>query len=421
MISYAEALQLLHDAVGQHGVTAAETLPLAACAGRVLAAAVCSRQHLPPFDNSAMDGFALRLIEQAGQAGREFAVQGWQAAGDVAAQGGDGAWEIMTGARMPQGLDSVVPVEQVQVIARDGDRPTRIRLQADVSPGQFVRQQGQDVAEGEQVLAAGSVLDANAVALLHAIGVATLSVRVRPRAAVIATGKELISEAAQPLQSGQIRDSNRPYLLARLDAAGADVVAQCVIGDDVAAFDAALDAALAAGARVIVSTGAVSAGRYDFIPDALRARGAEVIFHKVAIRPGKPILFARLADGALYFGLPGNPVSTAVGQRFFVEPVVRALLGLAAEQPLHIPLAAAVTAPTGMRWHARARVQMNARGQASAHVLGGQESFRLATTLQATGWAVMDQTGGDVAAGTAVEVWGWGHLQPVSFEAREPA
>lgn len=419
MIAYAEALRRLLEEARDHGTAAVEQLPTHQAMGRISAAAVHATQCLPPFDNAAMDGFALRLQGRTAAPGTEWDVTGSQAAGDAAAEGAGDAWEIMTGARLPAGLDSVVPVEQVDILAHDGARPLRVRLRAGVQPGQFVRLRGQDVATGEPVLGAAARLDTNAITLLHALGVGSVPVRTRPRAAVIATGKELVGASAQALDTGQIRDSNRPYLVARLQAAGAEVVLQDTVSDEVAAFDAALDAAQAAGARVIVSTGAVSAGRYDFIPDALRARGARVCFHKAAIRPGKPILFARLNDGALYFGLPGNPVSTAVGQRFFVEPVLRALLGLPPETALKVPLAHAVEPPAGMRWHARARVHMDARGQVSACIGGGQESFRLASTLHANAWAVIEPQDGPVAAGMRVEVVGWGHLDPIHFNCQE--
>ncbi|MNS71952.1 Molybdopterin molybdenumtransferase [compost metagenome] len=241
----------------------------------------------------------------------------------------------------------------------------------------------------------------------------------RPKVAVIATGKELVTEAAQALDSGQSRDSNRPYLIGRLQAAGAEVVWQGTVGDEVAAFDAVLDDALAAGAQVLVSTGAVSAGRYDFIPDALRARGARIVFHKVAIRPGKPLLFAVLPNGALYFGLPGNPVSAAVGQRFFVEPVLRRLLGLAAEPLLQLPLQADVRKPPGLRFHARARVEVDAQGRLSARVLAGQESFRLKSMLQANAWVVLEGEGDLATAGTPVRVQGWGHQDPLQLANQE--
>lgn len=413
MIAYAEALEIL--------LAAASPLPAVAvavdqAAGRALAEAVHSPQCLPPFDNAAMDGFALHSAGRPIEAGREFDVRGWQAAGDPAAAAGEGAWEIMTGARLPTGLDSVVPVEQVEILERAAQQPRRIRLGGTVAPGQFVRLRGQDVTSGEPVLAPGTLLDINAIALLHAIGVEQVMVRSRPRVAVIATGKELVSDPAQALQSGQIRDSNRPALVARLRQAGAEVAWQGTVGDDVEAFGHALDQAVAAGARLVVSTGAVSAGRYDFIPQALRARGARILFHKVAIRPGKPILFACLADGTLYFGLPGNPVSTAVGQRFFVEPVLRRQLGLADEAALMLPLQREVGTPAGLRFHARARIEPDGQGGLAVRVLSGQESFRLASTLQANAWAVLDGNGARLPAGSLVRVHGWGHADGLQLE-----
>jgi len=416
MIAYSEALQHLMEAAAP---LPAERLALHEAAGRILATDIISGQSLPPFDNSAMDGFALRANGTPFESDTEFVVQGWQAAGDAGAEGGDGAWEIMTGARMPFGLDTVVPIENVEILASEQGRPTRIALKSGVKPGQNVRLRGQDVEEGERVLQAGQALDINARTLLHAIGVAEVAVVARPKVAVIATGKELVTEAAQALDSGQIRDSNRPYLIGRLQAAGAEVVWQRTVGDDVAAFDAVLDDALAAGAKVLISTGAVSAGRYDFIPDALRARGARIVFHKVAIRPGKPLLFAVLPNGALYFGLPGNPVSAAVGQRFFVEPVLRRLLGLAAEPLLQLPLQADVRKPPGLRFHARARVDVDAQGRLSARVLSGQESFRLKSMLQANAWVVLEGEGDLVAAGTPVRVQGWGHQDPLQLATQE--
>lgn len=416
MIAYSEALQHLMEAAAP---LPAERLALHEAAGRILATDIISGQSLPPFDNSAMDGFALRANGTPFESDTEFVVQGWQAAGDAGTEGGDGAWEIMTGARMPVGLDTVVPIENVEILASGQGRPTRIALKSGVKPGQNVRLRGQDVEEGERVLQAGQALDINARTLLHAIGVAEVAVVARPKVAVIATGKELVTEAAQALESGQIRDSNRPYLIGRLQAAGAEVVWQGTVGDDVAAFDAVLDDALAAGAKVLISTGAVSAGRYDFIPDALRARGARIVFHKVAIRPGKPLLFAVLPDGELYFGLPGNPVSAAVGQRFFVEPVLRRLLGLAAEPLLQLPLQADVRKPPGLRFHARARVDVDAQGRLSARVLSGQESFRLKSMLQANAWVVLEGEGDLVAAGTPVRVQGWGHQDPLQLATQE--
>ena len=187
-----------------------------------------------------------------------------------------------------------------------------------------------------------------------------------------------------------------------------------MVGDEPDLFRIALADALAAGADVIVSTGAVSMGRHDFVPDTLRGLGAQLHFHKVRIRPGKPLLFARLAGGALFFGLPGNPVSCAVGERFFVEPAVRALLGMDPEMPLRVPLAVEFSARAPLRFHLKGRLDCGASGQLRAHVLAGQESFRILPLVASNAWIVIPESSAKMTAGTFVDVHGLGHLQPPS-------
>lgn len=170
----------------------------------------------------------------------------------------------------------------------------------------------------------------------------------QPCVALIATGRELVTDPEQPLLPGQIRDGTSYYLLSQLRAAGARVVWQAQVGDDAVAFDAALAQARQAGADVILSTGAVSRGRYDFVPDALTRHNAQRLFHKVAVRPGKPVLLAGLPDGVLYVGLPGNPMASAAGLRFFVEPALRGLLGMPHEHGLPVSLARTAAGAAGM-------------------------------------------------------------------------
>lgn len=414
MIGYDEALALIR---AQCARLPCERVAAARALGRVLASAIDSGEDLPPFANSAMDGFALRVGSQTLTAGTELDVIGASAAGDAQAAARDGAWEIMTGACLPEGMDSVIPVEQVEVLARDAeDRPRRIALRADVTPGQHVRARGEDVARGARVIDAGTCLAAEHLAVLAALGVAEVDVVRRPRVALLNTGRELVDDPRQPLAPGQIRNSNGPLLGARLRAAGAELVAQQVVGDDAQAFVTALDEVLASRADLVLSTGAVSMGRYDFIPDVLRAQGARILFHKVRIRPGKPILLARLAGGALFFGLPGNPVSSVVGLRFFVEPALRALLGMVHERALRVRLANSAGKPVALRRHLKARLHADAQGQLAVQVLGGQESFKLAPLLQANAWVVIDEDAGEVAPGTLVAVYGLGHLQPAALE-----
>jgi len=387
----------------------AELVALADANGRILAEPVVSTVDLPPFDNTAMDGFALRCDGEGLFRGSEYPVTGLTAAGDGVARAGEGAWRIMTGAPMPDGCNTVVPVEQITVLAEDADgAPLRIRLDAEVPRGQHIRRAGEDVARGARVLDAGSRLNPEALALLAALGIGDLAVQRRPRVAVLCTGRELVDDFATPLADGQIRNSNGPFLAAALPAHGADCVLRETVPDTVEAFLAALRRAVVTGSDIVLSTGAVSMGEFDFVPEALARIGARTIFHKVRMRPGKPLLFARLPSGALFFGLPGNPVSAAVGLRFFVSAALRALQGLPAELPLHVPLRNAWIKKPGLRLFAKARVAMDAAGQASIEVLEGQESFRMTPLLTANAWAVLPEGSAVLDAGHVVEVYSLG-------------
>ena len=415
-VDHEEALALI---LREAAPFAVEHRTLADATGLVLAEAVVAGADLPPFDNSAMDGFALRADGKVVAAGAEFDVAGAQVAGDEAARADGGAWEIMTGARMPEGLDSVVPVERVEVLARDGQgRPARIRLSADVQPGDNVRLRGQDVERGVTVLQPGTPVDSAAVMVLASLGVDSVPVRRRPRVAVLNTGRELVDDPHRPLASGEIRNSNGPFVAARVDAAGAELVLRETVTDEPADFLAALERALAAGADMVLSTGAVSMGRHDFVPDALRGIGADIRFHKVAIRPGRPLLFARLAGGQLYFGLPGNPASAAVGLRFFAEAALRAFTGLAPERPLRMPLAAAWSKRAELRFHLKGRVEL-ADGALRARVLHGQESFKVQPLLVANAWIVVPAGSMALEAGDMVDVYAPGHAEGLKIEGVE--
>ena len=390
----------------------AERLALANARGRVLAEDVVAAMPLPPFDNSAMDGFALRASGNAIAAGSEFAIDGEQAAGDAARAARGEACEIMTGARMPEGFDSVVPVEDVDVLERDASqRPRRIRLKAEVAPGQHLRRAGEDMPAGTRALQAGIVLDPFACMLLDALGVVEVAVRRRPRVAVFATGRELVADPRRALASGEIRDSNGPYLEARLVEAGAEVVRRATLPDDAATFVAAVREALAVGVDAVVSTGAVSMGRYDFVPEALAMLGADTVFHKLRMRPGKPQLFAMLPKGVLFFGLPGNPISSAVGQRLLVEAALRRMLGMPDETRWRLPLAAELRKKPGLASIQKAALRIHAEGQVRVQPLRGQESFRIAPLREANVWALLPEEGERFAAGTLVDVLPPSHMQ----------
>lgn len=388
-----------------------ERVPVAQAIGRVLAGDVTSPVDLPPFDNSAMDGFALRGGDAPLAAGLEFDVHGEQAAGDGdRAVAGEGAWEIMTGARVPDGLDRVVPVEQVEVLDRRADgRPARVRLDADVPRDQHLRRAGEDIARGALAIPAASWIGVSHLMLLAGLGIDAIDVVRRPRVALLCTGRELVDDPGQPLQPGQIRNSNAPFLRARLPAAGAELAYYETLPDEPAMFDTALTRALDAGADVVLSTGAVSMGRYDFVPQVLTSNGARTLFHKVAMRPGKPLLFARLREGPLFFGLPGNPVSSVVGLRFFVEIALRAMLGLPPERAWRLPLLDEVRKKAGFRLHQKARVRLSPDGRLGVELLKGQESFRTRPLLESTVWAALPAEAEGIPAGSFVDVFAPGH------------
>ena len=404
MISFEQAQQAV---LSRCKILTAETVALSDVLHRVLAEDIYSPENLPPFNNTAMDGFALMCNGSPMAAGTECDVTGWQAAGDGIVRCKSGACEIMTGALMPPGFDSIVPIEQVTVLARDdSSRPTRVRLQAEVSPGQHVRLQGQDVAAGQLLLGKGNRIGIAARMLLAAVGISRMAVMPQARIAVLTTGRELISDPEQALQPGQIRNSNGPYLADRLHAMGAQLCLQESVPDDVEHFQLALQRSMDVGAQIVISTGAVSMGRYDFVPDTLAHIGAEIIFHKVAMRPGKPLLFAVLPNGALYFGLPGNPISSAVGLRFFVEPALRAMQGMPMEQSLTAPLMHAADKKTDFRLLQKARVALDAQGQLHVELLAGQESFRIKPLLAANAWAVLPETTEHFPIGSYIELFG---------------
>jgi len=401
MIGYDDALPRLlkHARRLEH-----ESCATGQALGRILASDVPSPMDLPSFDHSAMDGYALRAPDTLA-AGSEHRVVGSQAAGDAWRESRGAACEIMTGARLPHGLDTVVPVERTELLERHADgSPARIRLLEAVSPRVNVRYAGSDVASGAAVLLAGTCIEANHLMLLAALGVAEVSVVRVPRVAIVCTGKELQPDPSVPLSDGQIYGSNGPYLAAAFASMGTQVLACETVDDTGEAYVAAIERARAAGADLIVSTGAVSMGRYDFVPDALAALGADELFHKVAIRPGKPQLAATLGN-TLVFALPGTPMAVAVGLRFFIAPVLRAMRGQAQEPAWQAVLDTPQQLKTGLRHFLRANVTQDKEGRLHARVLAQQQPFRIQPFAQADAWVVVPESAaGDLSEGAQVTV-----------------
>lgn len=393
MIDYEEAMRRL---LGAAAPLPARSVPSADAAGLTLAEPARSPGAVPPFANAALDGYAVpaaALAAARADAPVRLRVAGALPAGTAPATGpaAGEAWETMTGAPLPPGADALVAFERA---SRDGDT---VAFTTAPAPGANVRQTGEDYTPGATVVPAGITLAAAAAMGLGATGVDRVSVRGPVRVAVLTTGSE-VRGPAEALGAAGIHDANGPYLAALLPAAGAVVVGREHVGDELPALQAAL-ARWGARADVIVTTGGVSAGTHDLVPAAVAAAGATVVFHKVAIRPGKPVLAARFPAGPWLMGLPGNPVAVAACARFFLVPLLRALLGRPPEAWLTARVEQPVRARAGLHFFGKARARVGADGQLAVTLLPGQESFKVAPLVAANCWLVLPAAAPDVPVG----------------------
>lgn len=289
--------------------------PLGAAHGLVLAEPVIARWHLPRTDNSAMDGFAVVSSAASGClpiVGAAYA--GHPMTGEVET---GSAVRITTGAPVPAGCDAVVPIEQTTETA------VGVTLQLAPKPGDHIRRQGEEYRCGETLLEAGTLLRAGEIGLIASAGGAQVKVHPRPRVAIISTGDELVELGQEP-GPGQIVNSNLYHLTARIRECGGDVLQLGIGADHPGGIDALIDAGRQAD--LFVSTGGVSVGERDFVREALERCGFTQKFWKVAIKPGKPVLFGTI-DGKPYYGLPGNPAAAAATFELFVRPALRRLGG----------------------------------------------------------------------------------------------
>lgn len=372
-----------------------EQLPLPQALDRILAEEISSPLSVPPFDNAAMDGYAVRLADLA--AGTPLPVAGKAFAG----QPYDGEWpaghciRIMTGAPVPAGTEAVVMQEETQA-GNDG-----ITFLTHPAPGQNIRRRGEDMAQGSRVLASGLRLSPRELPLLASLGIASVSVRRPLKVAIFSTGDEL-KPLGTPLRHGDIYDSNRYGVKAMLTRMGIDCLDLGIIPDDPAALRAAfLQADREADA--LITTGGVSVGEADFTKQLLEELG-EIGFWKLAIKPGKPFAFGRLPH-AWFFGLPGNPVSAMVTFDQLVQPALARLAGQQFERP--ILLKATVTEPLkkspGRLDFQRGILSVGPNGL-EVRSTGSQDSGVFSSLSRANCYIVLEQERGKVAAGETVTV-----------------
>ena len=349
MLTPAEADRL----IGQHlQCLPIESLPLAQCAGAVLRENIYAERDQPPYDRVAMDGIALDS-GAVGGGGRSFHIQATQAAGDAPLTLGAAAdcIEVMTGAVLPAGCDSVVPVEQLTI----ADGQAQLAPDARIEPWQNVHRRGSDTRQGTLLLRAGQRLRAPEIAIAASAGMARVRVASQPMLAVISTGNELI-EPGEPVLAHQVRRSNAYAIVSALREHGFQRVADDHIRDDAGELRERLRFHLETH-DVLVLSGGVSMGRFDLVPKVLGELGVRTIFHKVAQRPGKPLWFGVANSGAAVFGLPGNPVSTLVCLARYVLPALRGSLGQSPERVQRLALGAPVTVTPALTYFLPVRLE----------------------------------------------------------------
>ena len=368
-----------------------ETIPLDEADGRFLASRVDAPIDLPRFDNSAMDGYAVRAGDTPGR----LSIIGESAAGApfTGAVGPGEAVAISTGAVLPDGADAIAPIEDVRA------NGAQLEIPAAVAQGASVRYAAGDVRHGEELLAPGMRIGVAQIGALAAVGLSTVTCRRRPRVAVMATGSELRAAGAD-LGPGEIFNSNAPMLRAALRSAGALIEQIAAPADTTDAHLAALGRALEHD--VVISTGGVSVGTHDLVRGAARRLGVEEVFWRVRVRPGRPLSFGVRGD-TLVFGLPGNPVSTLVCFELFVRPALRALQGArdAAPEFSRGTLATAVRRNPQRDDFIRVRTRMT-DGSAVLEPLRDQQSHQIAITAQADALARIPTGDGELPAGAAV-------------------
>lgn len=411
-----------------------ERIPAADALGRITAETVTAQVALPPWANSAMDGYAVRSADTHGATDDtpvELRIIGDIAAGaapEVTVVPG-AAVRIATGARLPDGADAVVPVEDttpLDATGRPGPRgrdatgpvPAACRVHLAVAPRDSVRAAGSDLLAGQALLAPGTSITAAGLTLIAGTGASDVLVHRRPRVAVLATGDE-VRAPGQPLGPAGIPDANGPGLRAHVTAAGADPIDLGIAVDELGDVLGRLRRGLAEGADALIVSGGVSVGPYDVVKTAIETIG-RIDLWRVAVQPGKPFAFGvadRPGGGApvLLFGLPGNPVSSAVTFELFVRPAIRALAG---RTDLLRPVDRAVLAEPVSKSHGRRaflRVQADrdttgapvrdGRGRVPVHLAGGQGSHVISALAAADALAVIPEADDKLPAGAEVALW----------------
>jgi molybdopterin molybdotransferase len=391
-----------------------ETLPLSQCAGRVLASDILSTD-LPLFDNSSVDGFAVRSADLKGASpgsGRMLRVVADIPAGsvtDLELSPGEAA-RIMTGASVPKGANAVIMVEDTDFNHRETNRiaPVNIRAFRVISSGENIRKRGMDIKSGHKVLFAGKRLRSQDLGLLAMLGLASVNVHRRPRIALLSSGDELLP-VDKPLEPGKIHDSNSYILAASIVENGCEVIPLGVVQDRLKAIQVMFDQAVSVSADMLISSAGVSVGAFDYVKDVIESNGS-LDFWKVNMRPGKPLAVGEYR-GLPFIGLPGNPVSAFIGFEVFVRPALGHLAGQSGtgdsgfrpRPKIPVTLTEAIETD-GRETYLRAIIEEK-NGVLNAKLTGHQGSGNLLSLVQANALLIIPAGVKSLAIGAQVDAW----------------
>ena len=398
MLNVEEVQERILAGIGAKG---SETIPILEAEGRVLAEDISADMNVPPWDNSAMDGFAVQAadIEQAGASSPVTL----QVVGDLPAGtapnrpvGPGEAIRIMTGAPVPPGADTVVRFEDTR-----SEGAAVLILEA-IMKGKNVRRSGEDVKQGDVVLRAGKLLRSQEVGMLAVAGRQSVSAIQRPTVALLATGDEVV-DAGEPVLPGKIRNINSYTNAAQVRRHGGLPMMLGIVPDDAEKIRGTIRRAIADGADILVTSGGVSVGDYDFVKQILAEEG-EIEFWWINMKPGKPMAFGRIG-GIPFFGLPGNPVSAMISFELFVRPAIGKMLGREPRpmRSVRARLLDPIPRKDSRRHYLRVRLTPVGDGW-DASLTGSQGSGILSSLVEADGLAVIPENVSSLEAGTEVEV-----------------
>lgn len=398
MLTVTAAYQIVLQTVRDSGT---ETVPFEHATGRILRQPVLADRPFPPFDRVMMDGIAINFDSYArGQ--HIFGVEDIQAAGQPRLQLSNTAncIEVMTGAILPELTDTVIPYEHLTVSEHGGFK--RFTVHTAAKKGQHIHALGTDVAQGAVLLAPGTIIGPAEIGVLATVGQTTVVVSRKPRIVILATGDELVPVHETP-EAHQIRISNAYSLLAALQLM--DIDAEYIhLADDEDVMLSTLTGLLT-DTDILISSGAVSAGKYDFLPAILQQLGMKQLFHKVQQRPGKPFLFGAFENGPVVFALPGNPVSSFLCFYRYVRPYILSAMHCQVPQPIYAELTEKVIFEANLEYFLPVKLEVNSSGIVLAYPQPYQGSGDLASLLYADGFLVLPASESYFEKGKTFEVW----------------